>query len=447
MTPSVRFAPSPTGLLHVGNARLALVNWLFARSGGGTFLMRLDDTDLERSRPEYADAILADMRWMGLDWDAFARETDRTDRYAAAEAALIASGRLYACWETPEELELKRAALVARARPPIYDRAGTRVTAEERARFEAEGRRPHWRFLLDHEPVEWTDLVRGPQRFHGRDLSDPVLIREDGRPLYTLSSVVDDAELGISHVIRGEDHVTNTAVQIQIFRALGATEPLFAHLPLLTDAKGGGLSKRLGSFSVKSMRETDGIEAPALLSLLAKLGTSDAIEPRLTLGELVAEFDMSKVSRSTARFDDEELRRLNARVLHLTSFETVRDRLVAEVGEGVDERFWNAVRPNLARLADARGWWDVARGAIAPVIGDPAFLAEAVAVLPPEPWDETTWSTWVGAVKARTGRGGKSLFGPLRLALTGLDHGPELKSLLPLMGRRRVLARMGGEVG
>lgn len=442
---AVRFAPSPTGLLHVGNLRLALVNWLFARKAGGSFLLRLDDTDEERSRPEYAEAIERDLAWMGLAWDRFARESDRYARYDEAAAALRAAGRLYPCYETAEELGLRRASMVSQGRPPIYDRAALRLTDADRARLEAEGRRPHWRFLLEHRPVDWDDLVRGHQRFEGAALSDPVLIREDGRPLYTLTSVVDDADFAITHVIRGEDHVANTAVQIQIWQALGAPVPGFAHLPLLTDAGGQGLSKRLGSLSIGSLRDDDGVEPMALASLLAKLGTSDAIEPRPTLDELVAEFDMAKVSRATPKFDPEDLKRLNAKLLHLTPFDAVRGRLEAMGLAGVDAGFWEAVRPNVARLSEVADWWAVTHAPVAPVVEDAGFLAEAAGLLPDEPWDAGTWGAWTGAVKARTGRKGKDLFLPLRKALTGLEHGPELKLLLPLIGRARALRRLAGE--
>ncbi|HYI70324.1 MAG TPA: glutamate--tRNA ligase [Skermanella sp.] len=446
MSVAVRFAPSPTGMLHVGNIRLALINWLFARSNGGSFLLRLDDTDLERSTAEFAAGIERDLGWLGLDWDRFARQSDRLDRYHLAMEALKRSGRLYPCYETAEELSLKRKSLLGRSLPPIYDRSALKLSDEDRARLEAEGRKPHWRFLLRHDPVEWDDLVRGPQHFHGRDLSDPVLIREDGRILYTLSSIVDDIELGITHVIRGEDHVANTAVQIQLWQALDGPVPTFAHLPLLSDATGAALSKRLGSIGISHLRDEEGVEPMAINSLLAKLGTSDAIEARLTLSELVAEFDMAKVSRGAPKFDPEELKRLNARVLHATPFEAIAVRLAAKGYAGVDEVFWNAVRANLSRLDDIAEWWHVAREPIQPVIEDAEFAAAAASLLPPEPWDDTTWGAWTNAVKAATGRKGKALFMPLRQALTGLDHGPELKNLLPLIGRERASARLAGQV-
>jgi glutamyl-tRNA synthetase len=433
-------------MLHVGNIRLALINWLFARSHGGSFLLRLDDTDLERSTAEFAAGIERDLGWLGLDWDRFARQSDRLDRYHLAMEALKRSGRLYPCYETAEDLSLKRKSLLGRSLPPIYDRSALKLSDEDRARLEAEGRKPHWRFLLRHDPVEWDDLVRGPQHFHGRDLSDPVLIREDGRILYTLSSIVDDIELGITHVIRGEDHVANTAVQIQLWQALDGPVPTFAHLPLLSDATGAALSKRLGSIGISHLRDEEGVEPMAINSLLAKLGTSDAIEARLTLAELVAEFDMAKVSRGAPKFDPEELKRLNARVLHATPFDAIAARLAAKGYAGVDEVFWNAVRANLSRLDDIAEWWHVAREPIQPVIEDAEFAAAAASLLPPEPWDDATWGAWTNAVKVATGRKGKALFMPLRQALTGLDHGPELKNLLPLIGRERASARLAGQV-
>ena len=441
---AVRFAPSPTGLLHVGNLRLAVVNWLYARRTGGSFLLRLDDTDEERSRPEYAAAIEADLTWMGLTWDRFARESDRYGRYDAVAAQLKAAGRLYPCYETPEELALKRTSLMSQGRPPIYDRAALRLSDDARAKLEAQGRRPHWRFKLDHTPVEWTDLVRGAVHFEGSALSDPVLIREDGRPLYTLTSVVDDADFAITHVIRGEDHVANTAVQIQIWQALGAAVPTFAHLPLLTDAGGQGLSKRLGSVGVNSLRD-EGIEPLALASLLAKLGTSDPIEVRPSLEALAAEFDFAKVSRATPKFDPEELVRRYARVLHATPFEAVAGRLEAMGFAGADPIFWETVRPNLSRLDGVAEWWEVTHAPVTPVIEDAAFTTAAAALLPPEPWDEATWGAWTAAVKNATGAKGKALFLPLRLALTARGHGPELKNLLPLIGRERAVKRLAGE--
>jgi len=440
----VRFAPSPTGMLHVGNARVALINWLFAKQTGGTFLLRLDDTDSERSTAAFAQGIEEDLRWLGLTWDEYAAQSARSERYEAAAAALKAAGRLYACYETAEELSLKRKAAMQAGRAPVYDRAGLGLSEAERTRLEGEGRRPHWRFALIHEGIAWDDMVRGRVEFDGANLSDPVLVREDGRPLYTLSSVVDDIELGISHVLRGEDHVSNTAVQMQLVEALGGAlggaAPTFAHLPLLVDAGGQSLSKRLGSLSLQSLRE-EGLEAMTVNSYLARLGTPDPIEPHLSLDELVTAFDISRFGRAAPRFDPEELRRLNARLLHITPYESVRDHLP----DGVDVPLWEAVRANVITLAEAADWHHICHGPVTPVIEDAELAVAAADLLPPEPWDGNTWRAWTEAVKAGTGRSGKRLFHPLRLALTGLERGPELRDLLPLIGRVRAEARLRGQ--
>jgi glutamyl-tRNA synthetase len=436
----VRFAPSPTGRLHVGNARVALFNWLLARQAGGAFLLRLDDTDSERSTDAFARGIEEDLRWLGLTWDEFATQSARGARYEAAAETLKAAGRLYPCYETAEELSLKRKAAMQAGRAPVYDRAGLRLSEADRDRLEGEGRQAHWRFALAHEAIAWDDLVRGRVEFDGANLSDPVLVREDGRPLYTLSSVVDDIELGISHVLRGEDHVSNTAVQIQLAQALGGATPVFAHLPLLVDAGGQSLSKRLGSLSLQSLREA-GLEAMTINSYLARLGTPDPIDPHLTLDELVASFDMSRFGRAAPRFDPEELHRLNARLLHITPYQAVRERLP----EGIDEPLWEAVRANVTTVAEAADWHRICHGPVAPVIEDAELAAAAADLLPPEPWDGNTWTSWTEAVKARTGRAGKRLFHPLRLALTGLERGPELRDLLPLIGRKRAEARLRGQ--
>jgi glutamyl-tRNA synthetase len=444
LTLKVRFAPSPTGLLHVGNARQALVNWLYARARGGTFLLRLDDTDSERSTAAFARAIEEDLNWLGLTWDEKAVQSERLDRYAAAAERLKQAGRLYPCYETEEELSLKRKAALSAKRPPIYDRAALKLSADERAALEAEGRRPHWRFKLLAGEIAWHDEVRGPVSFQGENLSDPVLIREDGRPLYTLTSVVDDIELGVTHVLRGEDHVANTAVQVQLFQALAEIGdggvPGFGHLSLIAGAEGEALSKRLGSLSLASLRES-GLEAMTLNSYLARLGTPDPVEPFTGLEALAEGFDLARFGRATPKFDPAELDQLNARLLHVTPFADVAPRLP----QGFDEALWLAVRPNLNRLVEAEIWQNICRGPVIPQIEDADFLGQAAELLPEEPWDETTWATWTTAVKQATGKKGKALFLPLRLALTGLDHGPELKALLPLIGRQRASARLFGK--
>lgn len=435
----VRFAPSPTGRLHVGNVRTALVNWLFARQQGGRFLLRLDDTDTERSTAAFARGIEEDLTWLGLAWDLFDRQSDRMHRYADAAGRLKTSGRLYPCFETQEELSLKRKAQINAGKPPVYDRAALGLSDAEKAEL-ARTIVPHWRFRLEPGRIEWNDRVRGPVHFEAANLSDPVLVRADGRPIYTLATVVDDIDLHVTDVIRGEDHVANTAIQIQLFQALGAAAPGFAHTTLIADAAGEGLSKRLGSLSIASLRE-DGIEAMTINSLLGHLGTSDAVEPYLSLGELVRHFDLSHFGRATPKFDPDELPRLNHRLIQHLGFADVRDRLPA----GADERTWLALRPNLTRVSEAAGWWPVIHGPIRPGVADPSFAEAAAALLPPEPWSEATWGDWTKSVAKATGRKGKDLFLPLRLALTGRSHGPELKSLLVLIGRGRALARLSGK--
>ncbi|HZP09779.1 glutamate--tRNA ligase [Methyloceanibacter sp.] len=443
MSVTVRFAPSPTGRLHAGNIRTALINFLFARKTGGRLIFRLDDTDRERSTDEFAEGIREDLAWLGITYASEVHQSDRFARYAEAVEKLKSAGRLYPAYETPEELELKRKRQLARGRPPVYDRAALKLTPEERAKLEAEGRRPHWRFRLETRDVVWEDLVRGRQHVDASSLSDPVLVRADGTYLYTLPSVVDDIELGITHVIRGEDHVVNTAPQIQLFEALGAAPPAFGHHSLLVNADGQALSKRDRSISIKGMRE-EGIEALAVASYCATIGTSDPVAPHANLDELVRGFDFAKLSRAPARFDPAELRALNAKLLHMLPFEAVAGRLKGMGVEG-GATFWGAVRGNLAVLGDAGTWWEVVRNPLSPVIEDRDLCRRAAELLPPEPWDETTWERWSTAIKQATGAKGKALFQPLRLALTGREHGPELKLLLPLIGRARALARLEGK--
>jgi glutamyl-tRNA synthetase len=442
MTVALRFAPSPTGKLHVGSARTALIVWLYARRHGGNFMLRIDDTDLARSSEENVEDIMEGMKWLGLDWDRFARQRDRNADYDRAIQKLKDNGRLYPCYETEEELSLKRKALLNQGLPPIYDRAALNLGADERQKLEAEGRRPHWRFKLEHTPIVWDDLVRGRVEFHGRDMTDPVLIREDGRPLYHICSVIDDIDFGITHIVRGEDHVTNTATHVQMFEALGATPPAFAHVTLLGDMSGGKLSKRKGGFGIKSLREEVGIEPMALISLVARIGTSDPIEPLTDIQQAVDSFDFAKFSRNLPKFDEDELYRLNAKIVHQLDFAAVKPRLEAMGLADVDEAFWLAVRPNLEILSDIREWWQIAKQDITPVIEDKDFIQTAADLLPEGSWDATTWQQWVEAIKAKTDRKGKNLFMPLRFAITGQDHGPDLKDLLPLIGRQKVLARL-----
>jgi glutamyl-tRNA synthetase len=442
MSVALRFAPSPTGKLHVGSARTALIVWLYARKHGGNFMLRIDDTDLERSKEENVEDIMAGMQWLGLTWDRFARQRDRAADYDRTIQKLKDNGRLYPCYESEDELALKRKSLLAQGLPPIYDRAALKLTDAERAAFEAAGKRPHWRFKLEHKPIIWDDLVRGRVEFHGKDMTDPVLIREDGRPLYHICSVIDDIDFNITHVVRGEDHVTNTATHVQMFEALGATPPSFAHVTLLGDMEGGKLSKRKGGFGIKSLREEVGIEPMALISLVARIGTSDPIEPLADMQQVIDSFDFGKFSRNLPKFDEDELYRLNAKIVHQLSFAQVKDRLAALGLGDADEAFWLAVRPNLEILSDIKEWWRIAKEDITPVIEDTDFISTAADLLPEGTWDGTTWQQWVDAIKAKTDRKGKQLFMPLRCAITGQEHGPDLKDLLPLIGRQRVLARL-----
>lgn len=440
MSVKVRFAPSPTGLLHVGNVRTALVNWLFCRQMGGEFLLRLDDTDTARSTEEFAEAIEKDLSWLGLDWDKKARQSDRVASYEAAVEKLKADGRLYPCYETSQELDLKRKVQLGQGKPPVYDRSGLNLSDDQIKAYKAEGRTPHWRFKLDLPArVEWTDLVKGHLSYDLSALSDPILIRGNGSFLYTLPSVVDDIDFGISHIMRGEDHAANSAVQTQIFEALGGKTPEYAHFSLLTGAGGEGLSKRLGTASIQSYREEDGLEAMSINSLLARLGSSDSIEPLTTLDSLITGFDFGKYSRSTAKFDPKDLEILNAKILHQTDYAQVKDRL-----EGVQEAVWNVARANISKLSDINDLNAIVQGPINPIIEDAGFTEKAAGLLPDGDIDGGTWKEWTSLIKQETGAKGRALFMPLRQAITGLDHGPEMGSLLPLIGRDKVLARLKG---
>jgi glutamyl-tRNA synthetase len=439
MTIVTRFAPSPTGRLHVGNIRTALHNWLWAQKQGGRFILRIDDTDQARGEEAFVEAIRADLAWLGLAWDEEQRQSARFGAYEAALARLHAAGRAYPAWETAQELDLKRKIQLGRGKPPVYDRAALALTDAERGRLEAEGRRPHWRFKLDHDaPIEWDDLIRGPQHLDPALLSDPVIRREDGSWLYMLPSVVDDVDMGVTHVVRGEDHVTNTGLQLQMFAALGAEAPAFAHEALLTGSE-GKLAKRLGSLGVEAMREA-GIEPEALVAKLARIGTSLPVEPLADVAPLVAGFDFATFGRAPARFDLAELEGLNARIVHQLDFARVRDRLPAGMAEGD----WQAIRPNLKTVAEAADWWEILHGHVEQpaAADDRAFLAAAADAAEAIDWTDSPWPQLTGRLKEVSGRTGKSLFHPLRRALTGRDSGPEMAALLPLIGRDETVARL-----
>lgn len=443
MTVITRFAPSPTGKIHIGNLRPAIINWLYARSAGGQFMLRIDDTDKERSREEYVEGIKKDLTWLGLNWDFEARQSERFGKYDAVVEKLKAEGRLYPCYETADELERKRKRQMGRGLPPVYDRSALELSVEDRLKLEADGLKPHWRFKLENRTVAWNDLVRGEQSIEASSLSDPILVREDGTYLYTLPSVIDDIEFKITHVIRGEDHVANTGAQIQIFEALGATAPQFAHHNLLVGKDGEGLSKRLGSLSISSFRDA-GLEAMAVVSHAASIGSSNPIVPHQNTETIAQEFGFEKLSRSPARFDVAELEILNAKLLHDMEFAAVEGRLSALSIDG-GAAFWEAVKGNIEKFEDVASWWQVVNGPIEPVIENAEFCAKAKEVLPKGPYDENSWGEFTAAVKAATGAKGKALFHPLRMALTGLPHGPELKGLLPFIGPERAAARLSGE--
>ena len=429
-----RFAPSPTGFLHVGNLRTAVLNWLIARKAGGTFILRIDDTDPERSKTEYTDQIKRDLEWLGLNWDREEHQSARLDRYEAAAELMRTDGRLYECFETPLELDLKRKKQLNAGRPPVYDRAALTLTEADKAELRKD-RNGHWRFLLDQEQVQFTDLIRGEQSIDAASLSDPVLIRGDGQVLYTLASVVDDAEMGVTHIVRGADHVTNSAVQVQIFGALGGVAPHMAHHSLLTDADGGALSKRLGTLALKDLREA-GVERMALVAYMARLGSSLPIEVITDQQTLIETFEIGQFGLSPTKFDADDMRGHSAKTLRALPFDAVSDRLAgAGVPADLAETFWTVIGPNLDRMAEASDWMDLLTNGTEPKIAeeDAEFVAEALTLLPPRPWDATTWKTWTEAAKAASGRKGRALFQPLRRALTGRDHGPDMGALMPML--------------
>ena len=440
MTFTTRFAPSPTGTLHVGNIRTALLNRLLAKKHGGRFLLRIDDTDAARSREEHVAAIRADLAWLGLHPDGEERQSARFDIYEAAFQRLVAAGLLYRCYETAQELDLKRKVLLGRGLPPIYDRSALALSEADHAAKAAVGEAPHWRFLLDHQtPITWDDGIRGPQHFDPRQMSDPVVRRADGSWLYMLPSAIDDAEMGVTDVLRGEDHVSNTATQVQMFAALGAEPPRFAHAALLTGSE-GKLSKRLGSLGVDELR-AEGIEPEALVALLARLGTSDPVDPALNAEALAASFDLARFGRAPARFDEADLHRVNAAIVHHLPF----DRVAHLLPEGMGAAAWEAIRPNLSQIGDAAEWWHVITGPVeAPAFDGEtlAYLAEAARVADGLDWTSDPWTALTGALKDATGRKGKTLFLPLRQALTGMDHGPDMKSLLPLIDKAEAVTRL-----
>ena len=432
---TTRFAPSPTGYIHVGNLRTALFNHLIARKSGGTFILRIDDTDPERSKEEYVDAIKQDLEWLGLTWDKIERQSERLDRYADAADKLREMGRFYEAFETPTELDLKRKKQLNMGKPPVYDRAALALSDAEKDTLRAERGDGVWRFKLDQERIEWTDGILGDISIDAASVSDPVLIRADGQVLYTIASVVDDTDMGVTHVVRGSDHVTNTATQIQIIQALGGSVPSFAHHSLLTGPQGESLSKRLGTLALRDLRE-QGVEPEALLSLMARLGSSQPVELRMSLDEIAEGFELDHFGSAPTKFDVQDLFPLTARKLHGLDYAVMKDDLAAlGVPDDKAEAFWSVARANITTRKDIAAWWELCSQGAAPLVADEdaEFIAEAMALLPDGPLDADSWSTWTTAVKEKTGRKGKGLFMPLRKAITGQERGPEMADLLPLL--------------
>ncbi|WHQ47053.1 MAG: glutamate--tRNA ligase [Candidatus Midichloria sp.] len=438
-----RFAPSPTGFLHVGNVRTALINWLFARSTGGKFILRIDDTDTERSETTYIEAIKRDLQWLGLEWDELFFQSERLEKYEAAKQKLIENGRLYPCYETQEELALKKKNLLSRNLPPIYDRASLKLTTSQKEQFEKQGIKPHWRFLISELAIAWNDGIKGPMSLVPGNLSDPVLIRADGSMTYTLASVVDDIEFGITNVIRGEDHLSNSAIHIQIFEALNARSPNLAHLSLLTSNE-QEISKRLGGFDIYSLRQV-GIEPMAINSFLTKIGTSDPIYPYQNMQDLIRNFVLSDLGKSPSNYDQRELEILNAKLIHAMPYKIAKKRFETEGLDDVGEEFWEITKHNIANIREISSWWQICNTILEPTAMDYEITKKAATVLPKEPWNIDTWSTWIEEVKKITKKSGKELFIPIRKALTGLESGPELKTLLILLRYKKTFDRLNGK--
>lgn len=439
-----RFAPSPTGYLHVGNARTAIINYLYTKKYNGHFMLRIDDTDLERSQKIYEDQILKDLEWLGIKWDSFARQSDRLEYYEKAKNFLLSTGRIYECFETPEEIEMKRKIQLSRGLPPIYDRAGLKLSKEEKESLKNKGLKPHYRFLLEDKKIEWEDQVKGLVSFSGDKLSDPILIREDGSMTYILTSIVDDIDFKITDIIRGEDHVTNTAIQIQLFEAMKSPVPKFSHLSLINHRE-GKISKRKGGFEIKSLKE-DFIEPMTICSFFARLGTSDSVKAYININQLIDEFNITKFGKSQTSFSENEIATLNHKIIQQLELKDIKLQILTLGLTNIDEKFWLTIRPNIEKISDLKDWWKICTQPITPIIEDSSYLEVAIKLLPTGEWNDKTWEEWTIAIKKQTDRQGKSLFMPLRKALTSQEHGPELKYLLPLIGKEKAQKRLKGEI-
>lgn len=436
----VRFAPSPTGYLHIGNFRTALVNFLFARNVNGHFMLRIDDTDQERSSLEYEEAIKEDLSWMSINWDSLEKQSSRLSNYDDALETLLDKKRAYPCFETAEELSLKRKGQLSSGKPPVYDRSALKLSDSDIADLKSKGKKAHYRFLLNHTDVNWDDLVKGPSKYNMSNLSDPVILREDGRVIYTLASVVDDIDFKVTDILRGEDHMTNSAAQIQLFEALGSSAPRLGHLSLLTDISGSGLSKRLGSLSLKDLRH-EGFEPMAISSLLSKVGTSDPIDVFKDIKQIIKEFDINKFGKSKPKFDKNELSNLNSKFFQLMDYEDIINKLKT-MDLNITKEFWYLIRGNIEILDDVKIWMNVCFGNIQTKNIDSDLLSLALKLLPQDQFNENTWSIWTNLLKIESGKKGKDLYKPLRLCLTGQDNGPEMASLISIMGRDKVIERL-----
>lgn len=438
-----RFAPSPTGMLHVGNIRAALLNWLYAKKHNGQFILRFDDTDLERSKQEYKDAIEEDLKFLNINWDQTFNQLSRLSRYDAIKNLLLDKKRLYACYETPEELELKRKFQLSKGLPPIYDRASLHLTEEQAKKYIEQGRKPHYRFLVNHEPISWHDMIKGEVKYDGKALSDPIVIRADGSMTYMLCSVIDDIDYDITHIIRGEDHVSNTAIQMQMFEALNTTPPTFGHLSLIIN-KDEKISKRVGGFEIATLRKEIGIEAMAIASFFSLLGSSTQILPYKSMEKLANQFEISSFSKSPTIYQPEDLERLNHKLLISLDFDTVKERLKEIDAEYIDENFWLSVSPNLQKLRDVKDWWEICHQTpnVENLNLDKEYLKQAAELLPKGEITKDSWSIWTKEITNRTGRKGKELFLPLRLALTARESGPEITGVLPLIDREEIIKRL-----
>ena len=440
MTVTTRFAPSPTGLLHLGNIRTALINWLFAKTNNGKFILRIDDTDTERSKDEFVSKIKYDLEWLGIDYDETFNQSSRFEVYKERFEFLKDQGRIYPCYETPEELERKRKLQLAAGGKQVYDRSALKLTDQEKSDFENEGRKPHWRFLMNSERIKWNDILKGDIEIDLTSLSDPVLFREDGVPLYTFSSAVDDIDFNVTNVIRGDDHISNTAVQIELINAFDKNNLVFAHHALLKASSGDKLSKRDNVISIESFRESN-IEPLAILSLLATIGTSNSIELKNSIDQIINEFRINTISTSPGRIETDLLNALNRKLIQSYDFDKVKDRL-GKVDQKIDEKFWTAIRGNLNTVEEIKQWTDIVFDSIIIEPKDKEFISLAIDLMPDEPWDDDTWDKWTLAIKEKTNRKGKELFMPLREAFTGVSQGPEMKKLIQLIGRSKIIERV-----